>query len=75
MRRASFSKTVQVLFLYGLRPISWEGDLIILEDPHRNTRLVLSGDPDDEVPVEALAALLEYAALEAATFWQLYETI
>ncbi len=70
-----FGKTVAVVFLYGLRPVSWDGDLIVIIDPNSGRRLVFSGDPTDEVPRPALDALLDAIGMDEATFWQLYETV
>ena len=75
MSQTEFGKTLAVLFEYGLRPTYWEGDLFIIEDPERKIKLALGGEFGDEVPGAVLEILLEYAAMEEATFWQLYETI
>lgn len=75
MRDLTFGKTLNVLFQYGLRPISLDGDVITIVDPERQERLVFSAGTDDEVPEPMLDKLLEYIGMDKVTFWQLYEAV
>ena len=75
MNSPEFAKALAVLFQYGLHPIYWDGDLVIIEDPNRGIKLVFSGDVDDEFTNPALGTLLEYIGMDEDTFWTLYPTI
>ena len=74
MKIAEFSKVLSVLFQYGLLPIYWEGDLLIIQGIN-NKRMVFSGGLGDEVPDLALATILEHVGMDEGAFWQYYYTI
>lgn len=75
MNYLSLSQVVNVLLLYSLSHISWQSEVIDIRCGHSNRRMVFSGEPEDEVPPEVFALILEYAEMDEDTFWQLFHTV
>ena len=75
MYDVEYPKLLNVLFQYGLWPIEWSGDYVILRNPHNDTFISLSSDPTTLVPRDALPDILSYAGMDESQFWQLYDTL
>ena len=75
MSSVSYTQLIAVLFQYGLWPIEFSGDHILLKNPHNDSFLAVSSDPDTVLPPGALEDILEYAGLDLGQFWHLYETV
>lgn len=69
------AKLLTVLFQYGLWPIEWSGDHVLLRNPHNETFIAISSEPNTILPPEALEDILAYAGMDLETFWQLEGTI
>lgn len=75
MAEFEYTKFLQVMFQYGLRPAEWVGDHIILRNSYNDIAMVLSGEVDVLIPVEALEEILAHVGMNSETFWQLYATV
>ena len=70
-----YSKFITVLLQYGLWPIEWAGDLIVLRNPQNDTVMAIASSTATPIPRDALEDILAAAGMDMGQFLQLYETV